>query len=84
MSGLSLFMGFSSRQTLFNYANYDGFLDAVTRARTLIAYGYEKIILLDKNAPAARLLASIDGYWNPATKLEGVGDTTTDRLAKLQ
>lgn len=72
LTGLCLHMGFSGRQALFNYASYDGFLDAVTRARTLIEYGYEKAVITDKNNAAARLLTCIGGddFWNPATKID--------------
>lgn len=87
LTGLCLFMGFSGRQALFNYATYEGFLDAVTRARSLIEYGYEKTVLLDKNNAAARLLTCIGGddFWNPATKIDvpGLG-AHEDRLEHLR
>ncbi len=87
LTGLCLFMGFSGRDALFRYATYEGFLHAVTRARTLIEYGYEKAVLMDKNAAAARLLTCIGGddFWNPATKIEvpGLG-THEDRLEHLR
>ena len=87
LTGLCLFMGFSGRQALFNYATYDGFLDAVTRARTLIEYGYEKAVLIHKNNAAARLLVSIGGddFWNPAQKLDvGHLGSHEDRLEHLR
>ncbi len=72
LTGMCLHMGFSGRQALFNYATYEGFLDAVTRARTLVEYGYEKVVIMDKNNAAARLLSCIGGddFWNPATKID--------------
>ncbi len=88
LTGLCLFMGFSGRNALFRYATYEGFLNAVTRARTLIEYGYEKNVLQTKNAAAARLLACIGGdeFWNPVTKVEvpGLPGTHEDRLAHLR
>lgn len=87
LTGMCLFMGFSGRNAMFRYATYPGFLHAVTRARTLIEYGYEKCVLIDKNNAAGRLLASIGGddFWNPATKIEvpGLG-SHEDRLAHLR
>lgn len=87
LTGLCLFMGFSGRNAMFRYATYDGFLHAVTRARTLIEYGYEKAVLVNKNAAAARLLTSIGGddFWNPATKIDvpGLG-VHEDRLEHLR
>ena len=72
LTGMCLYMGFSGRNALFNYATYEGFLNAVTRARTLVEYGYEKVVITDKNNAAARLLSCIGGddFWNPATKID--------------
>lgn len=87
LTGLCLHMGFSGRAAMFRYATYDGFQYAVTRARSIIEYGYEKNVLLTKNAAAARLLAVIGGddFWNPAQKLDvpGLG-THEDRLEHLK
>jgi hypothetical protein len=86
LTGMCLFMGFSGRQAFENYASYPEFLDSVTRAKTLIQYGYEKTVLLTKNTAAARLLGAMDEYWNPTTKVQGIGDggTHEDRLAHLR
>lgn len=87
LTGLCLHMGFAGRDAMFSYATYEGFSDAVTRARTLIEYGYEKAVLMDKNNAAARLITCIAGsdFWNPATKIEvpGLG-SHEDRLAHLK
>lgn len=41
-TGMALHLGFSHRQALYEYANYDGFSDSVRKARTLIECEYEK------------------------------------------
>src|SRR5699024_9577794 len=48
-TGLALFMGFSSRQSIDEYAKYDGFSDSVKRAKLLVEWAYEKR-LLENNA----------------------------------
>ena len=87
LTGMCLHMGFSGRDAMFRYATYDGFLHAVTRARTLVEYGYEKAVLMDKNNAAARLITCIAGsdFWNPAQKIEvpGLG-SHEDRLEHLR
>jgi hypothetical protein len=88
LTGMCLHMGFSGRNALFRYAAYEGFLNAVTRARTLVEYGYEKAVLLDKNNAAARLLVCIGGddFWNVTHKVEipGLPGTHEDRLQHLK
>ena len=88
LTGLCLHMGFSGRQAMFRYAAYEGFQNAVARARSLIEYGYEKCVLNDRNAAAARLLACIGGddFWNVTHKVEipGLPGTHEDRLAHLR
>jgi hypothetical protein len=88
LTGLCLYMGFAGRDAMFRYAAYEGFRDAVTRARTLIEYSYEKQVLLFKNSAAARLLACIGGddFWNVTHTVEipGLPGTHEDRLAHLR
>jgi hypothetical protein len=88
LTGMCLSMGFSGRNAMFRYAAYEGFLNAVTRARTLIEYSYEKEVLTNKNNAAARLLACIGGddFWNITHKIEipGLPGTHEDRLAHLK
>lgn len=40
-TGLALFLGFSSRQAINEYENYDGFYDVVKRAKLFVEYNYE-------------------------------------------
>ena len=85
LSGLVLHMGFSGFQAFDNYASYDGFLESVTRAKTLIKYGYEKNVMLYKNSAAARILAAMDDRFNPAQKIDaGSHGSHEDRLAHLK
>lgn len=41
-TGLALYLGFSSRQSIDEYQKYDGFSDSVKRAKSLVEYSYEK------------------------------------------
>ena len=40
-TGLAYFLGFSSRQAIGEYANYEGFSDSVRRAKLLVEMEYE-------------------------------------------
>lgn len=44
-TGLALFLGFSSRQSIDEYQKYDGFSDSVKRAKLLVEWAYEKRVL---------------------------------------
>jgi len=44
-TGLALFLGFSSRQSIDEYQKYEGFSDSVKRAKLLIEWAYEKRVL---------------------------------------
>lgn len=87
ITGLALFMRFSSIQTLYNYEKYDGFLESVRRARTLIAYGYEKKLHGPHSAGAKFALSCIDGgeFWRDRKEV-GVTPIANpeDRLAHLR
>lgn len=48
-TGLALFMGFSSRQSIDEYAKYDGFSDSSKKAKLMVEWAYEKR-LLENNA----------------------------------
>lgn len=86
ITGLCLHMGFAGRSALFSYASYEGFSDAVARARTLIEYGYEKAVIIHKNNAAGRLLASIGGddFWRTTQHVQVTGETHEERLERLR
>ncbi len=87
ITGLALGMGFCSVQTLYNYASYEGFLESVTRSRTIVEYGYEKKLHGAHSAGAKFALACIgsDDRWRTVKELGGdeLG-THEDRLAHLR
>lgn len=87
ITGLTLFMRFCSVKTLYNYAKYDGFLQSVERAKTLIAYGYEKKLHGPHSAGAKFALGSIDGgeFWRDRKEVDmGQLQAPEDRLAHLR
>ncbi len=87
ITGLTLFMGFCSVQTLYNYQTYEGFLEPVSRARTLISYGYEKRLHGPNNAGAKFALSCIDkgAFWRPDVSPDGDGVIAhEDRLEHLR
>ncbi len=88
ITGLALFMRFCSVQTLYNYEKYDGFLESVQRARTLISYGYEKKLHGPHSAGAKFALSCIDGgaFWKEKAQVTDTGLPVDpeDRLAHLR
>jgi len=85
--GLILFMGFADYSSFYAYRNYDGFSQSVTRARSLVMYGYERNMLLTKNAAAGKVLAAMDsGNFNPTIVVDpnAQGMTHEDRLKHLR
>lgn len=53
VSGLCLFLGFTHRSSLDEYRNYEGFGDAVNRAKLLVENSYELQLRSDKNPTGA-------------------------------
>ena len=49
LSGLALFLGFDSRQTLYNYKERDEFLDIIKRARLIVESKYEERLVYEPN-----------------------------------
>ncbi len=88
ITGLTLFLGFCSLRTFYNYGeNYPEFLQSVERARTLISYGYELKLHGPNNAGAKFALSCIDGgaFWKDRKQIEGLpGPQPEDRLAHLR
>jgi len=50
LSGLALHLGFESRQTLYNYAERDEFLDIIKKARMTVEASYEDRLIYESNA----------------------------------
>ena len=86
LTRLILHMGFASRQTMENYAGYEGFGDCVARAKTIVQVFYEDAVLMDKNGAAGRILGAMDTHFNPAIKVEKKDGILPheDRLAHLR
>lgn len=66
-TGLALFMGFSSRQSIDEYQKYDGFSDSVKRAKTFVEWEYEKRLCGDK--PTGAIFALKNFGWADKTEL---------------
>lgn len=90
ITGLCLYLGFAAVQTLYNYERYPEFLESVQRARTMIAYGYEKRLHGQNSAGAKFALSCIDrgAFWNDRASLDddesGLPGRHEDRLAHLR
>lgn len=50
LTGLILSLGLSSRQSLDEYANYEGFSDSVKRAKLLVEHEYENRLVTGSSA----------------------------------
>ncbi len=48
LTGLCLYLGFSSRQSLTDYAKRPGFSDSVKKARLIVEYAYELDLRIQK------------------------------------
>jgi len=77
-TGLALYLGFSSRQSIDEYKKYDGFSDSVKRAKSLVEYGYEKLLHRGSNA-AAPIFALKNFGWRDNLTL--VGDDEADPIS---
>jgi len=60
-TGLALFLGFSSRQSIDEYLKYDGFSDSVKRAKALVEWHYEMRLCGDK--PTGAIFALKNFGW---------------------
>lgn len=85
--GLILFMGFSGYESFYRYREYDGFSESVTRARSLVMYGYERNMLTTRNAAAGKVLGAMDKKnFNPTIVVDPTanGKTHEDWLEDLR
>ena len=67
-TGLALYLGFSSRQSIDEYLNYDGFSDSVKRAKALVEWHYEMRLCGDK--PTGAIFALKNFGWRDTQALE--------------
>lgn len=88
IAGLALHLGFSSRQTLYNYANRPEFLDSIKRAVLLVEMYYEA--RLHAKSPTGAIFALKNMGWDAekheSTKVIQVNDFSkfsTDQLLAM-
>jgi hypothetical protein len=95
ITGLALWLGFNSRQSLLNYQNKPEFVDIITNAKTKVEMGYEKN--LHGGKPTGSIFALSNMGWrnekyidhstkgekiNPGnTIITGLSDETLKELA---
>ena len=70
-TGLALYLGFSSRQSIDEYQHYEGFSDSVKRAKALVEWSYEKR-LAGPNA-AGPIFALKNMGWSDRQELQHSG-----------
>jgi len=76
MSGLAYFLGFTSRQGLYEYDNYDEFSDIFKKARLRIEMNYEE--RLAEGKPTGAIFALKNMGWEDRTKSELTGKDGKD------
>lgn len=69
-TGLALFLGFSSRQSIDEYLQYDGFSDSVKRAKTFVEWNYEKALASGNGSPAGSIFALKNFGWKDKTETD--------------
>lgn len=67
-TGMALFMGFSSRQSINEYENYNGFSDAVKRAKTFVEWHYELRLCGDR--PTGAIFALKNMGWDDKMQVD--------------
>ena len=67
-TGLALYLGFSSRQSIDEYAKYDGFSDSVKKAKTLVEWEYEKRLI--QGQPAGPIFALKNMGWSDKQEID--------------
>lgn len=70
-TGMALHLGFYGRQELDNYAEYEGFSDAVKRAKQTVALAYEE--RLHGNSPTGAIFALKNMGWSDKQEHEHSG-----------
>ena len=70
-TGVALFLGFSSRQSIDEYLNYDGFSYPVKRAKLIVENSYEK--RLSGNACTGAIFALKNMEWSDRQEVEHSG-----------
>lgn len=71
-TGLALYLGFSSRQSIDEYLKYSGFSDSVKRAKAFVEWHYEK--RLHGNSPTGAIFALKNFGWHDKTEISAPDD----------
>lgn len=70
ITGMALALGFVDKQSLYDYAKYDGFSYSVKRARTLVEHAYEK--RLSGPAATGAIFALKNFDWTDKTQIDNI------------
>jgi len=68
ITGLALFIGFASRQSLYDYADKEGFSYIIKRAKQVVAMSYEEMLLSRSSTGAIFALKNMG--WSDKTEVE--------------
>ena len=81
-TGLALFLGFSSRQSIDEYAKYDGFSDSVKKAKTLVEWEYEKRLI--QGHPAGPIFALKNMGWSDKQEIDHTTNGESMQPARIE
>ena len=90
VSGLAYFLGFASRQSMYDYEKREGFSYIVSRSKLWIESSYESDLRTPGISPAGPQFALKNMGWSDKTELEHSGSIETEnltpeeRLAKIK
>lgn len=68
-TGLALYLGFSSRQSIDEYLHYEGFSDSVKRAKALVEWHYE-MRLVTSSTPTGAIFALKNFGWSDRQEID--------------
>lgn len=68
ITGMTLALGFVAKQSLYDYAEYDGFSDSVKRAQSIVENAYEK--RLSGHAATGAIFALKNFGWKDRQEVE--------------
>lgn len=74
ITGLTLFLGFCNKSTLYDYAKKEGFSNSIKRAITIIEQQYET--RLYQNNPTGAIFALKNLNWKDKSEVEQKSDLT--------
>ena len=73
VTGLALYLGFESRQSLYDYEKRDGFSYITKRWKLRIENEYEKLMLVSRN-PTGPIFALKQMGWSDKQEIENSGE----------